>query len=452
MGVLRAALLLLLVQLAFAAENARKHHARRHHHRHGGQHGMKLRGRHAAASEAQRAHFIRCAELLQYDPTSFKTGDLPDTVAESLADSETIETPEGVGDCGHVHTIIGKWGKSTKVGNLMGDASNAATAADKAAGNALSAKDKADEAASAASDVGGEEMEAVAGTATTASEGAQSAADAASSASADVSTQLETVKGQIGTMGGFDVDDADIQDLKEKVELTKVAAKDADKAAEYAIEKAEAAKKTMLGSIDGAMKMIETVVDKALDVVAKSKDVKQKAIWSANEATKIFDAAGEISTTLEGKIQANEGDQGPVFQSLQEGLDGEIDGGKVARSALCAEEGDACEDSSSIGEMDASMAEVEAKADELKTAMEAMSMDANPAGLGSIATEVKACEGLVEDLESKTGVVEMKAEMLTKRKKSVSKFAGKAAEYGIPWAPPPETPLGAPTGPMPDAA
>merc|ERR1719160_152720 len=129
-------------------------------------------------------------------------------------------------------------------------------------------------------------------------------------------------------MGGFNVEEADVVDLRAK----KKAAVEAEKAAKYAIDKADKAKETLASSGDGALVMLEKATEKAEEALAKATDVKQKSTWAMKEATKVFDAAGEISSTLVGKIDANEGDQGPVFEALKDGLDNEIKGGKSARA------------------------------------------------------------------------------------------------------------------------
>merc|ERR1719456_963791 len=134
----------------------------------------------------------------------------------------------------------------------------------------------------------------------------------------------------------------------------------------------------MLSSVDGALVMLEKVVKNSEEAVAKANDVTQKATWAMKEATKVFDAAGEISSTLVGKIDANEGDQGPVFEALKDGLDNEIKGGKSARASLCAEEGESCEDGSSMADLDSAISDVEEKNDKLTMALKGMKESANP--------------------------------------------------------------------------
>lgn len=446
---LQTAVVLMLLMGASALSHPHRHH------RKGGfdQHtGLKLRGQHHHGKHHKKAMFLaRIKHCMEYDPTTFELGELPDTVAESLADSDVVETPEGVGDCGQVKQVIGKFMKSAKVGQLAGETAVAITAADKAADAATVAKEKAEEAADSAEEVGGGPAEAAAGSADTAASGADEAASAATKASTDAQSQLDTVKEAIkgGNMGGFNVDDDDVVALKAKKKAAIEATKDADKAAAYALEKAENAKKAMLGSIDGALVMLEKAVGKAEEAIAKAKDVMQKSTWAMKEATKVFEAAGEVSSSLTGKIDANEGDQGPVFEALKDGLDKEIEGGENARSSMCAAEGEDCEDGSSMAELDGAISDTEEKMDELNTALKGMKESANPAGLGLVGKDVQAMEKGLEELEKKINVVNMKGETMLKRKDAVSKFAAKASKFDIPWKPPPETPMGAPTGANP---
>merc|ERR1719428_2809025 len=63
-------------------------------------------------------------------------------VPANMADSEIVEGP----DCGNVKKIVNKFAKSTKVGKLSGEATNAITGAERAAAEAEDAKEATEKA------------------------------------------------------------------------------------------------------------------------------------------------------------------------------------------------------------------------------------------------------------------------------------------------------------------
>merc|ERR1719482_418254 len=159
--------------------------------------------------------------------------------------------------------------------------------------------------------------------------------------------------------------------------------------------------------------MITELADKSEKAAAKATDVKQKGQWAVNEATKTLEEADSVIAKLNEKIDTNEGDQGPVFEGIQEL-------GKATDDAKKA-------------------------AEPIVTKKEDMAGGAGDgSGAGDMVDDMNKLETKLKELKAATTKVTMGTEELVSKKERVAKAAEKASEFGIPWAPPPETPFGAP--------
>jgi len=236
------------------------------------------------------------------------------------ADATTID---GV-DCGHVKSIIGKWGKSAKVGHLMGKAKAVSDAANQAATNADAAADQAERVGLA---VG------LNGAAPSSVADAVAVARGASTAAAGKALTLEATTGDMKTnMGtahfGKNVTNAAIHSITTQTEETIVATADVNKAAARATKAAKEAKEAALKNTKGALRMINAKVS---DIAKMSKEVDvmtQKIGFSVKDVQVSLDRSAATSDFM-GKLSAyisddttGAGEQAPVWQARHDDIIG----------------------------------------------------------------------------------------------------------------------------------
>lgn len=372
-----------------------------------------------ASSESLLARQRGCRE----DPNA-------DVVPAKLADSEIVEG----NDCGNVKVVVPKWQKSSKVGKIAGAATNAQAGAERAAAAATAAQEKAMGAADAANAVGGAAAIGAAEDATAAADKAGDASTKAMEASEALSNELDSMKGGIDEKP-YEVDDSALAAVKKKSEEAHQATKAAMKAAEVALKEAKDAQTEALNSAEAALKMITELSDKSDKALELSSETRQEAQWAVNEATKTLEAADEVVGELNSKIDENEGDQAPVFEGIKEGLQAATESCETAKEAL----------KSSLPDLAEKVTAAEEAAQPITDMKEDMAGGAGEIeNAGEMADQMSTLDTKLKELDAMTTQVSMGTEDLIKKKKRVAKMAQKAAEFGIPWAPPPETPFGAP--------
>lgn len=377
----------------------------------------------ALSSEASSAGLLARRRGCKEDPNA-------DVVPAKLADSEIVEG----NDCGNVKVVVPKWQKSSKVGKIAGAATNAMTGAERAAAAATAAQEKAVAAAEQASAVGGAAADGAAEDANAAADKAGEASTKAMEASEDLSNELDSMKGNINEKP-YELDDAALSAVKKKSEKAKQASKAAMKAVEVALKEAKDAQTEALNSAEAALKMITELSEKSDKALELSSETKQEAQWAINEATKTLEAADEVVSELNSKIDENEGDQAPVFEGIKEGLLAATESCDLAKEAL----------KSSLPDLADKITAAEEAAQPITDMKEDMAGGAGEIeNAGEMADQMSTLDTKLKELDAMTTQVSMGTEDLIKKKKRVAKMAQKAAEFGIPWAPPPETPFGAP--------
>lgn len=363
--------------------------------------------------------------FLEEDPNA-------DVVPERLADSEIID---GV-DCGNVKIIVPKWAKSRKIGKINGEAKNAMTGADAAAEEATTAEENANAAAAQAEAVGGDEANGAAADAKDAATKAGEAATKAQEASEALSNEVDNLKGgAVADDKPYEADESAISAVQAKTKEALDATRKAQKAVEVALKEAKDAKTKALESTEAALKMVTELSEKSDKALVLASDVKQEAGWAVGEVTKTLEAADEVVAALNKKIDEDTGDQAPVFEGIKEGLQASISSAENSKENLNSE----------IPKLTEAVEAAETAAEPITTAKEDMAGGAgDPTGAGELADAMSSLDTELKNLGAATTKVSMGTEELIKKKVRVAKEAEKAAEFGIPWAPPPETPFGAP--------
>jgi len=243
--------------------------------------------------------------------TKQATGTAP---LEHPADATTIE---GV-DCNHVSTIIGKWTKSTKVGNLLGAAKATMDAATQAAANGDAAADAA-EAVGLKVGLDGVAPPSVA-----------DAVGVARAASTDASAKALTLQGTFdaaktsmaASSFAADVSNADITQITTETQNVVVATSDLNKAVTRATEKAAEAKEAALKNTKGALKMIKGVLLDIASLTKKIHAMEQRIGFSTKDvnASVAKSESSPFMVQLMTYINNHAGEQAPVWQARHDDI------------------------------------------------------------------------------------------------------------------------------------
>lgn len=349
---------------------------------------------------------------------------------EKMADSEIVDG----NDCGNVKVVVAKYGKSTAVGKLAGETKNVITGAESAVAASTEAQEKATKAAESARAVGGARADGAA-------EDADKAIDEAGGLQVDAESAVDDAKDALSNMKGdvkdkpYEVEQKLIDKSKKMKDKTVDATRKLAKSTEVLKVASKKAVKEALSSAENALKMISELVKSTEEQLKATTEARQKAVWAGKETKKTVEAAEEVGKELDKKIEDNEGDQAPVFQGIKDGLMAAVESANTKTADL--------EDLvKALETSDTAAREAFTPVSDKKDEMAGGAGDAT--GAGEMADAMSTLEGALKVLAEDTTKVKMATADLQKKKERVGETAGKAADFGIPWAPPPETPFGAP--------
>merc|ERR1719235_2073366 len=305
--------------------------------------------------------------------------------------------------------IVGKWHRAAKVGTAAGAAQGAIIEADKAADLAKSAAEKS---AKAVEKYGGADAS------KDASDKAKAAAEKATEKSTATQTQLDTVKGAIESseFGGEGVDPADLSKLSDLTEETIKAAKTADEKAARALAFAADVKKSAMGDMQKAVKVVEELEDAAKPALEKSADFAQKASFAVKDVEAALTKAEDASKRLDKKIEGAH-EQAPVGEGLKETLEAHKD--PLTDMISATKDG--------IDGVKSAATDLSGKLEPLKAAREgAIGGDT---ALSGMAEDVTKAEGSLQKLEDKMEALMSAVTVMKKEEARLAASIKKAEEW-----------------------
>jgi len=249
---------------------------------------------------------------------------------ENPANSKTIEGK----DCGNVKSIIGKWAKSKKVGELAGNAKAAIDSAKQASTNA----DAAVKAAEALGKKVGQDGKAPSSV-TDAAKVATAASTAATKAAIGLKTLTSTFKGKFDDFAKA-VSNDDIVKMEKDTIAANDAAQDAVDATERVVEKAEEAKAAAMKNTAGALALIKAQITASAELSTKIMGptpvgIIQKTGFAVKDLDTIIGKSEKLVAKLDKKANAKDTkEQKPVWESYSDAVTNAQKAAEDARDAV----------------------------------------------------------------------------------------------------------------------